>query len=356
MIGGIHISSSEMVVQKDGLKKNSITSLTKDQLITAKVLKLLPHGKALLQIGGQAVSVRTNLLLASGEEVQLKVQEKSDEIVLKLIAPAQKIPTRQISSLVRFFSKNDLLSDLSKLDIPAIKDLMHEMALKSEKSDPEFLSKLIEKNGLLFEKKIKQIIQQTISDPNIKAGINNDLQSLLNQNLKGAVLNELITPGRDVEVTRTMTTFLDTMENFQQLNHQSSETGRHLLPFPIFSESAFRFGQLLIDTGSRNHTDEKKADKVIQISFLLDMSNLGPLRADFSILKKAITGKFLLADDQTTAYLNSMIPELKKRLAKINYELKNIECYTAKLEELDKNCLIESLVKSYDNNVLSIIV
>ncbi|MCF6248230.1 MAG: flagellar hook-length control protein FliK [Desulfobacula sp.] len=356
MIGGIHISSSELVIQKDGLKKNNLASLSKNQLIVAKVMKSLPHGKALLQIGGQVVLVRTNLLLETGEEVQLRVQEKNDDIVLKLIAPVQKTTSHQVSSLVRFFSKNDLLSDLSKLDIPAIKKLMHEMALKSEISDSQFLPKLIEKSGLQFEKKIEQILQQSLSGTGIKSDTKTKLKIALNQDLKGIVLNELTATGREAAVTKTMTSFLETMENFQQLNHQGSETGRHLLPFPVFSESGFRFGQLLIDTGGNKPFDEKKTDKVIQISFLLDMSNLGPLRADFSILKKAITGKFLLADQKTAAYIKSKIPDLRQRLAKIDYELKSIECDTAKIEELEQNCLLESLAKSHDNNVLNIIV
>ncbi len=86
------------------------------------------------------------------------------------------------------------------------------------------------------------------------------------------------------------------------------------------------------------------------------MSRLGPLRADFSILKKKMTGRFLLKDEDTCQYVKSMIPELKTRLANIDYQVHQIECTIAKKEDIQQNRFIETLVKARDNQVLNIVI
>jgi len=71
MISGIHISSSQMVINKESGEKGSFPNVTKNQIITAKVIQLLSHGKAQLLINGQTVIAQTALKLTPGEEVQL---------------------------------------------------------------------------------------------------------------------------------------------------------------------------------------------------------------------------------------------------------------------------------------------
>ncbi|MCD4721897.1 MAG: hypothetical protein K8S13_18860 [Desulfobacula sp.] len=353
MISGVHISSSEMVINKDGGKKNTLPKFKKNQIINAKVIQLLPQGKALLLVNGQKFVAKTAMLLKPGEEVQLKVLAQKDTIILKLIGPIQKMTNRQISSLVRFFSKNEAIPDISKTRISGVKDLLYNMALKSDKPDETFLPKLIEKSGLVWEKKVARILLGNTSSSDIKAG----LDILLKQDIKGNILkNMLMVDPQKFEGLKMAASFLETIENYQLLNHHSSDSGRFLLPFPIFSDQAFSFGQLLIDTGDKAKSNNKDADKVIHISFLLDMTKLGPLRADFSILKKEITGRFLLKDDDTCKYVKSMIAELTTRLAKIEYQVRKIECHTAEKEEIQQSSFIESLVTARDESMLNIVI
>ena len=353
MIYGVHISSSEMVINKNGSKKDNLSKFIKNQIINAKVIQLLPQGKTLLLVNGQKVVAKTALRLLPGEEVQLKVLEQKDAILLKLIGPVQKMTNSQISSLVRFFSKNGTIPDISESKMPGVKELFYEMALKSDKPDETFLPKLLEKSGLVLEKKLARILLGNQSSQDIKG----NLEILLKQDIKGNLLKNLLMadPGK-FEGLKMAASFLETIENFQLLNHHSSESGRFLLPFPIFNDQAFSFGQLLIDTGNKTKTNSKDADKVIHISFLLNMTKLGPLRADFSILKKEITGRFLLKDDGTCQYVNSKISELKAGLAKIEYQVRKIECSIAKKEEIQQSSFIESLVTTSDDHVLNIVI
>ncbi|CCK81719.1 flagellar hook-length control protein FliK [Desulfobacula toluolica] len=353
MITCIHVSSSQMVIHNEDDKKHTLPDLKKNQMISAKVLKLLPRGNAQLLINGQKVVAKTALLMKPGEQVQLKVLSQKDDIILKLIGPVQKMTTRQISSLVGFFSNNESIPDPADIKIKNVKELLYDMALKSDEPDKTFLPKLIEKSGMLWEKKVAQLLLGNDLSP----GIKDKLDMLLKQDIKGNILKELsgADPGR-FEALKTAAAFSETLENFQVLNHHSSDSGRFLLPFPIFSESAFSFGQLLIDTGDKTKKDNKDADKLIQLSFLLDMSRLGPLRADFSILKKKMTGRFLLKDEDTCKYVESMIPELKTRLASIDYQVHQITCITAEKKDIQHSSLIETLIKARDNKVLNIVI
>jgi len=86
------------------------------------------------------------------------------------------------------------------------------------------------------------------------------------------------------------------------------------------------------------------------------MTFLGPLRADFSILKKDITGRFLLSDDATCQYVQSMLPELKAGLERIEYKVRQIDCTTVRPEALQDTCFIEELVKARDDQVLNIVI
>jgi len=186
------------------------------------------------------------------------------------------------------------------------------------------------------------------------------LNNLLTQDVKGNILQALLSSdSQNSQTTASMKSaisFMETMENFQMLNHQSSDSGRFLLPFPIFSDTAFSFGQLLIDTGDKSNTQNKDGEKLIKLSFLLSMSRLGTLRADFSILKKEITGGFLLQDDETCEYVKSMIPELKQKLESIEYHAFNIECKTAKKEEIQPGTFIEALLNAGEDRVLNVVV
>ncbi len=354
MITGIHISSSELVINKEDGLKNILPKFIKDQIISAKVLKTLPQSRAVLLVNGQKLIAKTGMMLNPGEDIQLRVLKEKDAVILKLIAPAQKITTKQISSLISFFSKNTSLPDITKSGITNVKNLLYDIALKSDKSDESFLPKLIEKSGILWEQKVARVLIGNDSLKDIKASID----VLLKQDIKGSILKELsFDNAREFKDFKMADSFLKAMENFQLLNHHSSQSGRFILPFPIFCESAFSFGQLLIDIGDKGKPDNKDPDnKLINISFMLSMTNLGLLRADFSILKKEITGRFLLEDDSICKYIKSKIHKLKERLANIDYQVHQIECRTNKKEEIEQACFIKSLVQEEDDRVLNIVI
>lgn len=357
MISGVHISSSEMVINKDDIKKNRLPKLIKNQIVNAKVMDLLPRGRARIMVDGKLITAKAAMLLTPGEEVQLKVVQEKDEIVLKLVGPVRKMTAGQVASLVSFFSKNEsipnIASAVSETRLAQVKNLLMEIALKSDQPDKAFLPRLIEKGGISLENKIARVILENTSQSQLKP----ILANLQEQDIKAGILKELFTAGAQKSVgMKSMAAFSEALENFQLLNHHSSDSGRFLLPFPVFSESAFRFGQLLIDTGDSGKKNSKDGDKLINISFLLDMTRLGPLRADFSILKKEISGRFLMSDQGICDHINALIPELKTSLGQKEYRVRQIECSVARPEQIQPGSLIETLMKSGDDRILNIVV
>lgn len=352
MIGGVHISSSEMVINKDDGKKSNLPRFVKNQVVKALVKGALPDGKTELIVNGRTISAKTAMLLSPGEEVELKVVQEKDAIVLKLIGPARNLTPGKISSLISSLSKNDTFPDISEKTSARIGELLSSLSLKSGKPDIDFLPRLIENSGLMFEKKISRILTTDMSGSKVKSALN----QMAEQDLKPVLMQELLSAGPDrSQLMRGVAVFSDMLENLQLLNHQQSDSGRYILPFPIFGESAFRFGQLLIDTGEQHKKKDGKTNKIINVSFLLNMTQLGPMRADFSFLNQETSGRFLFCAQETCDYIIALLPKLKTQLARHGYQVSRIDVKVAQPEEVQPSSLINEMVKSDKKHVLNIV-
>ncbi len=355
MIHPVKNSSAEMVVQSNNAGKTSLPKLTNGQVLMAKVLTV-PSADGLMQllVNGQKITARTSMAFAPGQQIELRVFLENNATIFKLLTSDQQVSTSQTSSLIRFFARNTFLPDLNHSRMDGVKTLLEQLALRSEHADKDFLPRLIEKGGLTLEKNLATLLNHAADLPDLK----NLLDLLQKGDLKAGLLKNFFAAGSlQADSPGSGAHFLDTLENFQLINQNTQDSGRFLLPFPIFSDRSFQFGQLLIDTGRSSDSSDKDRDKVIRISFLLNMSRLGPLRADFSVLKKEITGRFLTGDETICQYIQSLLPELKTRLAAIDYTVHQVECQVAvKAADIQDSCLIDALVQSDEQQVLNIVV
>ncbi|MBF0389569.1 MAG: flagellar hook-length control protein FliK [Desulfamplus sp.] len=294
----------------------------------------------------------------------------------------------QDSSLSSNLKNNNLNSELtntnltetstildSKADIKtAIKNLLLLVSLKSEKVEINFLPKLIEKSGMLMERKLADIAQNiSLSDPKSTLDQKNDqTKSLLNfaanfvkDDIKGAILNFIAEStskesfsSESLQDIKVFQEFIQNLENVQILNSHISESGKYIIPLPMFASDMFSFGQLLIDLGQKDKDDDNPSSKensLLKVSLLLDMTNLGPIRADFSILKDNITGGFQVNSEEIADFFNLMLPELKERLLAHGYNVHKIECRVVEPEKLAEKSLINEIIKSEDHNFSVII-
>jgi len=363
------------------------------QTVAAKVLDVTSQNRVQLLVGGQKLTVSSQLPLARGMNIPMKVVRSQDGIVLKpvsaLSGPASTDPagsginsTRgpvvnagglmasvpatlpdsnpfpgtesafQSFSLAKIFQG---LSELSQIREPMLNDILMGLALKSDVRDDQFLPKIIENMGLGFEKKLAAGLENA-SD---KKAVAHVIKQLAGQDLKAASLS-LSTAESDPGKASVFKHIADALDNFAQLNVKSGDSGqnqdgaRFLLPFPVWREDGFDFGQLMVDMGKTGTANTKK--KMLSISFLLNMTALGPLRADFSILNKTIIGRFLLENQVICDYLTPKISDLRQRLSGIGYQAGNIDCQVARPEQIAPASLMLSMKASDNMQGLSIVV
>ena len=339
--------------------------------IDAKVVDVTAQNRVQLLVGDQKLTVSTRLPLTRGMDIPMKVVRSRDGIVLKplpnpsgpvsaLPDPPKLTPTEKPFQGIAFqsFSPAKIfqgLGALSRLQEPLLNDILMTLSLKSDVRDDQFLPKIIENMGLSFEKKMTAGLGGA---PDKKEAAH-AIKQLAGKDLKAAVLSLAGMESEPVKGTE-LKQIADALDNFAQLNVKSGDAGqnqdgaRFLLPFPVWREDGFDFGQIMLDMGKTGTADTKK--KIRSISFLLNMTALGPLRADFSILEKTITGRFLLENQETCDYLAPKLSQLRQRLSKIGYQAGNIDCRVARPEQIAPTSLMRSMKPSDDMQGFNIVV
>ncbi len=352
MIFGIQIDSPEFKLQRTPGKTLSLDDVKSGQLIRARVLELLPQGKVRIMVAGQTLIAKTELPLTPGTDLFMEVTREKESISFKPVSSPSVVSSSLGSirggSLAGLLSRiNAYLPNLGKSNVPEIREILNSLALKSGVRDDQFLPRLLENLGLNLEKKIST---RVLGSP--KDTARSMMDQIIKQDLKAAVLHILATEKNESD-GRPLKGISAALENLQHLNTQTGESNRFLLPFPVFSGDSFNFGQLFVNTGEHGKDNE---NRLIKIAFLMNMTELGSVRADFSIFKKEITGRFLLEDQSICEYIRSLISQLDDRLLSIGYKAGKIECSVASKNALSPNGLVRSLAGSSDSRGLDLVI
>jgi len=373
---------------------SNIMNLKPGRIVNAKVLDVTSQNRIQLLVDGQKLTVSTQLPLARGMDIPMKVVRSPDGIVLKPIPtssapvstdtsgpavnagrPESSVPTalpdsNSLSGTEKSFQTNAFqsfspakifqgLNALSQTREPLLNDILMGLSLKSDVRDDQFLPQIIKNMGLSFEKKLAAGIEDASGKKLDKKMGAHVIKQLAGQDLKAAALS-LAGMESDPGKTTVLKHISDALDNFAQLNVKSGDSGqspdgaRFLLPFPVWREDGFDFGQLMVDTGNRGAGNKGK--KMLSISFLLNMTALGPLRADFSILDKTIAGRFLLENQATCDYLTPKISDLRQRLSGIGYQAGHIDCRVARPEQIAPASLMLSMKAPNEMQGLNIVV
>ncbi|WDP89791.1 MAG: hypothetical protein HUN04_08740 [Desulfobacter sp.] len=359
MIFGIRIAPVEFSLLKSEKALISLPGVKHGQVIKADVMELLPQGRVKLMIAGRMVTAKTDLPVAPGSDLFLEVSREKETISLKPVTarPAEPLTSasrggtpRSALSAAQLFSRiNDRFPEIGRTKEPAVKQILHSLALKSGERDEGFLPRLLENMGLALEKKISKLAASPDKQA-VKIGMDN----LVKEDLKAAVLH--FHSGEEDGAGKQVKEKAAPFDHLQQFNLRTGETGRYLLPFPVPAGEFFDFGQLFINTGEGGKKDTAGDNKTVKIAFLMNLTALGRLRADFSILKKEIAGRFILEDEATCGYISRLIPELKSRLSSIGYRAGRVECRVADPRELAPDALVRSVTLRDNGDGLNLVV
>ena len=338
-----------------GVDPKSVPKLHKNEVVEGKVLQSLSNNNSLLLIKGRKVMARAYVPLKEGSILSLKVEDRvpvptfkllgikstdSDPInVLKILSEIKKNPWNSINKTIHTFG-------LPKEALSPFRELMDDLTMRLFlKSSPELLRQCIEKSGLHWEAKLKEALSHktTGRDP---------INKLIQGDLKGLVSRFIALEGKK---EGSLKRFESTLNNIQLLNHLGLEQDRKIfLPIPMqFPDGLFTIGQLLIHLPEKDEDESspKKEDKnVFRITFLLELSHLGLLRADMNIKEKEIEGKFLLTREETKLLIEKNIQILANRLQEKGFSIRCMECHL-KDRELIEHSMIKEIIREEGNTI-----
>ncbi len=334
----------------------SLPELFKNEVVEGKVLKSISPGEALLLIKGRRVMARTHLPLSEGRVLSLIVEKIKPIPTFKLQGIKFKGPDAlNISIILSALKENLWQSTFEAINRPGIqkeasllfRKLMNDLSLELFSKAPQgLLKEVIDKSGLSWEAKLKSLLLS-----NERHG-ESPLNKLIEGDLKGLASRLLaLEEGGGVLLKK----FVSTMENIQLLNHLALEQDRKIfLPIPMqFPDGLFTLGQLLIHLPQeeKDESQKKKKDKdFFRVTFLLELSHLGPMRADLAIKGKDIEGTFLVTKEDVKLLIEKSIPVFIKSMREKGFSIRQIGCYL-KDPEIVKESLLKEIIQEEGHSI-----
>jgi Flagellar hook-length control protein FliK len=347
-------SSSQISLQADD-NSTFLPKLSENEIVKGKVLRSFSLNSVLLLIKGKNIIAKTHIPLMEGSVISLKVEEVHPNPILKLLGTInKKIETINTSIILTGLKKNlwkTIFENIDHYILPdndkkLFKELVDDISKKLFlKPNPDLLRELLDKSGIGWEAKLRKIITSKTyyNKTNINELITGDLKGL------GSKILSLM-EGRDDLFEK----FISTIKNVQLLNQLGLKQERKIfIPFPLqFPDNLFSMGQLLIHLNeNKKEDDEKENNKdLFRISFLLEMSNLGPLRADLVVRQKQINGRFLIVEEKAKIIIEKQLPSLIKTLENKGFVIPNFECHMKKPFEI-KDSLIKEIIHKENHNI-----
>lgn len=370
----IVVSSSEVVLEgKPGDKKPPF-QVAEGRVVNARVLEVISPRQSLLLINGKKVQARTFVPLQPGREIRLQAFRSGGETVLRIVRDTQEKPPEAFHGLLRSWGRSgpfglfeSLLGKeppLSALphkfpmsaDLSRLRQLAVSISLKSAEGAPRFLSDLIQGSGLLWEKKLATLF---FSASAARTSVPNDAFSqLVEKDIKGLVLSLLAAEaGEPGTVPEGMRALAEGLEHLQFLNKFAEEqSGRYLLPLPVWMDDELRFGQMLLCIGDGGKKSEDAENPLVNVSFLLHLTRLGELRADFSVWGSTVTGAFGVATEEISAYVSRHLEKLRQKLEAHGYQVRDIGCRVVGPEALADTVLFDKAIEGSHSGVLNLVI
>ena len=354
-VGYSTVSSSKISLQPID-SKTFYPKLVENEIVKGKVLRSFSLNNVLLLIKGKEIMAKTHMPLREGSVISLKVEDVHPNPVLKLLGILnENIETINTSIILTGLKKNlwkNIIENIDHCILPnndkklfkgLIDDISKNLFLKP---NPDLLRELVDKSGIGWEAKLREIVTSNTNYSKI------NINELITGDLKGFGSKILsLLEGKNDFFER----FVSTIKNIQLLNQLGLEHERKIfIPIPFqFPDGLFTIGQLLIHLNENKKKDgnEKEKDKdFFKISFLLEMSNLGPLRADLVVRQKQIHGRFLIVEEKAKMIIEKQLPSLIKTLEQKGFVIPHFECHMKKPVEI-KDTLIKEIIHKENHNI-----
>ncbi len=374
----ILISSSDLVPSGQPGANEKLPKFKPGQIIKAKVLGAVSSRQARLQIAGKTMLAKTGISLVDGETILLEVSKGGSEPILKLIwsegnrhvnaghdllgmlsrSGPYKLLTELLNTLKSSIHstydtgnlKNKSEKSIQKL-LARLENSVQEISLKSDSADRGLINRLIKYGGLTLESRLGNAVN--MKNETIKTIVKESSEL----DMKALALKIAEVLGKEGSAAgRAAGKFAEFLETLQLFNQYTSETsGRYLLPMPILFDNLLKFGQLLIDIDKKDDFKKKKEDRLIRISLLLELSNIGDFLAEILVLKKNVTGFISVGSNAVKMLVDQNIPSLVNKLNENGFEIQSLDCRVISPKTLAETSLIDKMINK-DDGLLNLIV
>jgi hypothetical protein len=179
--------------------------------------------------------------------------------------------------------------------------------------------------------------------------------SVLDENLWESV-HETVNPGKYSGAGKAAGERLsEAFENLRSMNLTGSNEGRDIfIPLPVRQpDGHFMVFQLRLRLPRRDsETSEKNSgDKQpFRISLLVELTELGPVRADFSVNEKKVDGTFHAATGKTRKVIEDEVPRFIESLNAQGLSVNCIECVHKCPDEIKRPLILE-MVQFSENSI-----
>lgn len=337
------------------------------QTIPVRVAKSIDASTVVFSVKGEEIKARVSSSIQEGRVVFLEKIKPGPSLEFRVIQPDIAQNVRNLAAaaqteggagafpkLIGMMSKilqnvkpgGEGVRQLPEPRLEKLMQLIESISLKSDETKPAFLNNLIKDGGLSWENKLAE---SALNPENVQIPIET------HDDIKGMILDLLSdTSSLSPEVGKTLESALASLENLQLMNKIStSEAGVFFLPFPIMFEGSFSFGQIFFDLPEESKAEN--SEKPFRVSLILNMTEIGKLKADVSFLKKKISGTVIVSSEETRDLFIENLPDLENNLLARGFESADFSVRIPRSSsELDSSSVFSSMVEKNDGlNILA---
>ncbi|MBW1795373.1 MAG: flagellar hook-length control protein FliK [Deltaproteobacteria bacterium] len=349
-------------------RQGKILPFTKGEVVQGRVIRRIPPDHVLLLFGEKQVTARTSVPLRAGQTAFFEVEEVSPQCVLKLVearigdlhgvegllarSALCESPYKSLIKILAPLMRSGEESAVSKVPNMLVRwwGLLSRISFPPEQAvhDGQFLKSFIDGSGMIWEHKLRSLLLSGFpSRDNLEVLIGNDLKGLALKSLADGVANKSVS-------AEAISRFIDSLEQFQLLNVSRLEgQGKLFFTIPVQFHDQFGFGKLLIDLAEKGEDEsaDREGGRVLRVSLLLQMSCLGPVRADVSVFQKAIRVGFWVCEEEIQSLFNNYAGLLKRQLERHGFHLEEATCRLQEANVLTQTSLVEDLLDSEEHQI-----
>ncbi|MBI1986778.1 MAG: flagellar hook-length control protein FliK [Nitrospinae bacterium] len=344
-------------------------------ILKGTVLSVLGKEMATVRLGGMELVALTPQPLQDGEAIVVRVEQLKPQFTVRLL-PQEVGAQDRLSALFRLYLPQKIPLGEAILPLarmlraapaisPAIQETLRDLELFLQAWSPDppqedsdswgrgdplrggaptarDIRLQLQRSGVFYESRLVEWIARGKEGP---------LSRMAERDLKGLLLKieqwlgeesaRLAQQGQSLPepgagISRSVKTLLANIELNQLANQQASEHGGWMLYQLPGGASVSPFTIRLYVHRDGGKGQEKEKPDYLKLVLMLEPRNLGPLRADLSLLGKRLSARIYVAFEETRQFLDSWLPDLANAFRDAGFT-SQVEARTANMDFLTQN-------------------